>query len=31
MTRPDGITCLLAGGQRWEQNAKPLGKPGTDP
>ena len=30
MARPDGITCLLAAGQRWEQDAKPLGKPETD-
>jgi hypothetical protein len=30
MTRPDGVTCLLAAGQRWEQDARPLGKPRTD-
>jgi hypothetical protein len=30
MTRPDGTTCLLAAGQRWEQDAHPLGKPGSD-
>ena len=30
MTRPDGTTCLLAAGQRWEQDARPLGKPGSD-
>jgi len=28
MTRPDGITCLLASGQLWEQDAAPLHKPG---
>ena len=30
MTRPDGTTCLLAAGQRWEQDARPLRKPGSD-
>jgi hypothetical protein len=30
MTRPDGITCLLAAGQLWEQDAEPLDKPGSD-
>ena len=30
MTRPDGITCLLAAGQRWEQDARPLAHPGSD-
>ena len=28
MTRPDGMTCLLASGQLWEQDAGPLQKPG---
>jgi hypothetical protein len=28
MTRPDGMTCLLAAGQLWEQDAAPLQKPG---
>ncbi len=30
MTRPDGMTCLLAAGQRWEQDVHPLEKPGSD-
>ena len=30
MTRPDGMSCLLAAGQRREQDAHPLTKPGTD-
>jgi hypothetical protein len=30
MTRPDGTTCLLAAGQLWEQNARPIAKPGGD-
>ena len=30
MTRPDGTTCLLAAGQLWEQDARPLDKPGSD-
>jgi hypothetical protein len=30
MTRPDGMTCLLAAGQRWEQDIHPLDKPGRD-
>jgi hypothetical protein len=30
MTRPDGMSCLLAAGQRWEQDAQPLEKPGSD-
>ncbi|HRO12324.1 hypothetical protein [Amaricoccus sp.] len=30
MTRPDGITCLLAAGQLWEQDARPLDKAGSD-
>jgi hypothetical protein len=28
MTRPDGMSCLLASGQLWEQDAAPLQKPG---
>ena len=28
MTRPDGMSCLIAAGQLWEQDAKPLDKPG---
>jgi hypothetical protein len=28
MTRPDGMSCLLASGQLWEQDAAPLHKPG---
>lgn len=28
MTRPDGMSCLIAAGQLWEQDAKPLEKPG---
>jgi hypothetical protein len=28
MTRPDGMTCLLAAGQLWEHDAAPLQKPG---
>jgi hypothetical protein len=28
MTRPDGMSCLLASGQLWEQDAGPLQKPG---
>jgi hypothetical protein len=28
MTRPDGMTCLLASGQLWEQDAAPLQKAG---
>ena len=28
MTRPDGMSCLLAAGQRWEQDVHPLDKPG---
>lgn len=28
MTRPDGIAYLLAAGERWEQNAIPLGQAG---
>ncbi len=30
MTRPDGMSCLLAAGQRWEQDVQPLEKPGSD-
>ena len=30
MTRADGITCLLAAGQRWEQDAGPIAPPGSD-
>ncbi len=30
LTRTDGISCLLAAGQRWEQDVKPIGKPGGD-
>ena len=30
MTRPDGISCLLAAGQLWEQDVKPISKPGQD-
>ncbi len=30
MTRPDGISCLLAAGQLWEQDVQPLTKPGSD-
>ena len=30
MTRPDGMSCLLAAGQRWEQDIHPLKKPGGD-
>jgi predicted methyltransferase len=30
MTRPDGITCLLAAGERWEQAVKPITAPGRD-
>ena len=28
MTRPDGMSCLMASGQLWEQDAAPLHKPG---
>jgi hypothetical protein len=31
LTRPDGLTCLLAAGERWEQDAKPITAPGRDP
>jgi hypothetical protein len=30
MTRPDGMSCLLAAGELWEQDAQPLRKPGKD-
>ena len=31
MTRPDGMSCLLAAGQRWEQDVPPARtKPGSD-
>jgi hypothetical protein len=30
MTRPDGMSCLLAAGDLWEQDVKPVGKPGKD-
>ena len=30
MTRPDGMSCLIAAGQRWEQDVHPLEKPGSD-
>ena len=30
MTRPDGMSCLLAAGQLWEQDVQPLTKPGKD-
>ena len=30
MTRPDGISCLLAAGELWEQDVKPITKPGSD-
>jgi hypothetical protein len=29
MTRPDGLSCLLASGQLWEHDAAPLAKSGT--
>jgi hypothetical protein len=28
VTRPDGVSCLMASGQLWEQDASPLQKPG---
>lgn len=28
MTRPDGLSCLIAAGQLWEQDVKPIDKPG---
>jgi hypothetical protein len=30
MTHPDGMSCLIAAGQRWEQDVTPLSKPGSD-
>lgn len=30
MTRPDGMSCLLAAGELWEQDARPLSKPGQE-
>jgi hypothetical protein len=30
MTRPDGMSCLLAAGELWEQDARPLRSPGRD-
>jgi hypothetical protein len=30
MTRPDGMSCLLAAGQLWEQDVQPVSKPGSD-
>ena len=30
MTRPDGMSCLLAAGELWEQDARPITKPGKD-
>jgi hypothetical protein len=30
MTRPDGMSCLLAAGELWEQDVKPITKPGKD-
>jgi hypothetical protein len=30
VTRTDGTSCLLAAGQRWEQDVKPIGAPGDD-
>ena len=29
MTRPDGMSCLIAAGQGWEQDVQPLDKPGS--
>ena len=29
MTRPDGMSCLIAAGQRWEQDLQPIGRPGS--
>jgi hypothetical protein len=28
-SRPDGTACLLAAGQLWEQNVKPIDPPGV--
>lgn len=30
VTSPDGTSCLIAAGQMWEGDAKPLTKPGKD-
>jgi hypothetical protein len=30
VSRPDGKSCLLAAGQLWEQDVKPIDKPGGD-
>ena len=30
VTRPDGTSCLLAAGQRWEQDVQPISAPGED-
>jgi hypothetical protein len=30
LTRPDGVTCLLASGQAWEKQPIPLGAKGDD-
>ncbi len=30
VTSPDGTSCLIAAGQMWEADAKPLVKPGKD-
>lgn len=30
VTRPDGIACLLAAGQMWEQDVAPLARAGSD-
>ena len=30
VTRPDGTSCLLAAGQRWEQDVQPITAPGDD-
>ena len=29
MTRPDGMSCLIAAGQGWEQDLQPIGRPGS--
>jgi hypothetical protein len=30
VTHPDGMSCLLAAGQLWEQDVRPLARPGSD-
>jgi hypothetical protein len=30
VTHTDGISCLLAAGQRWEQDVAPIDAPGSD-